>query len=375
MLIRLLVVLMFCVSLTLNMTRPIAVLFAADLGASAFQIGTLVATFSLFPIALALHAGKAADFFGDRFPVLFGTVGMGVGMLLPYLWPTMWALYASQFLVGVAHLFAVVALQNVVGKRAPDDRREHHFGMFSTAVSLANVAGPVTGGFLAEHFSFTSAYLGAVVASIFAAAISLLLPADRPTKAEPDPAKPSSLSLLKSPLIQRALLSSALVLYSRDIFTTYFPLYAQDFGISVLMIGWILSIQGLSMVLVRAFLPRLTARFGRDRILVASICTAGIAFVLVPTTQSGALLAILSAIMGVGLGCGQPLSMVETYNASPKARTGEVLGLRMTANRLSQFAAPLLFGVIGSSFGLLSIFFISGSFLLGGSYLVRPRKT
>jgi MFS family permease len=375
MLIRLLVVLMFCVSLTLNMTRPIAVLFAADLGASAFQIGTLVATFSLFPIALALHAGKAADFFGDRFPVLFGTLGMGVGMLLPYLWPTMWALYASQFLVGVAHLFAVVALQNVVGKRAPDDRREHHFGMFSTAVSLANVAGPVTGGFLAEHFSFTTAYLGAVVASIFAAAISLLLPADRPTKAEPDPAKPSSLSLLKSPLIQRALLSSALVLYSRDIFTTYFPLYAQDFGISVLMIGWILSIQGLSMVLVRAFLPRLTARLGRDRILVASICTAGIAFVLVPTTQSVALLAILSAIMGVGLGCGQPLSMVETYNASPKARTGEVLGLRMTANRLSQFAAPLLFGVIGSSFGLLSIFFISGSFLLGGSYLVRPRKT
>jgi predicted MFS family arabinose efflux permease len=357
------------------MTRSIAVLFAVDLGASTFQIGTLVAIYALFPIMLAIHAGKAADIVGERIPILFGMIGMALGMVLPWAYPGLEAIYVSQLLVGVAHLFAVISLQNFIGRRSPDDRREHYFGMFSTSVSLANVAGPVTGGFLAQHFYFTSAYLGAVAVGVFAALLSLALPSDRPAKTVKEPGHPSTLSLLKSPLIRRALLSSALVLYSRDVFVTYFPLYAQGYGISVLVIGWILSIQGLSMVLVRSFLPRLTAFFGRDRVLIVSICTAGLAFMLVPTTQSALLLGIIGAVMGMGLGCGQPLSMVETYNASPKARTGEVLGLRMSANRLSQFAAPLFFGIVGSSLGVLSIFLISGAFLLGGGYLVRPRKT
>lgn len=367
------IVLMFCASLMLNMTRSIAVLFAIDLGASTFEIGTLVAIYSLFPIVLAIHAGKATDIVGERIPIFFGLLGMAAGMALPWLYPGIEAIYVSQLLVGVGQLFAVISLQNFIGRRSSEEQRERFFGMFSTTVSLANVAGPVTGGYLAQHFHFASAYLGAVAVGVLATLLSLALPSDRPAKTVKEPGHPSSLSLLKSPLIRRALLSSALVLYSRDVFVTYFPLYAQSYGISVLVIGWILSIQGLSMVLVRTFLPLLTGRFGRDRVLVISICIAGLAFILVPTTQSVLLLGLFASLMGMGLGFGQPLSMIETYNASPKSRTGEVLGLRMSANRLSQFGAPLFFGLVGASLGVMSIFVISGAFLLGGAYLVRPR--
>jgi len=183
----------------------------------------------------------------------------------------------------------------------------------------------------------------------------------------------NSFTLLRSPLLRKALAISALVLYSRDIYVAYFPLYASHLGISDSTIGWIVAIQGLAMVPVRLFLARLTEVAGRDEVLLFSIITAGVSFLLIPFVKSASLLLLLSAIMGVGLGCGQPLSLTTTYHVSPKERTGEVLGLRLASNRLSQLIAPLFFGVVGSWGGLAAVFYISGHFC-SGEHLSRRKK-
>lgn len=78
--------------------------------------------------------------------------------------------------------------------------------------------------------------------------------------------------------------------------------------------------------------------------------------------------------MGLGLGCGQPISMTTTYNASPPGRTGEVLGLRIATNRFFQLVAPTFFGVIGGSVGMTGIFLFSGVFLVGGSLFFRKQE-
>jgi MFS family permease len=184
----------------------------------------------------------------------------------------------------------------------------------------------------------------------------------------------ASLGLLKLPELRRALIASALALYSRDIFVAYFPLYADSVGISASGIGWILSIQGMMMVAVRFFLTRLTDGFGRDRVLAGSIVIAGLSFLFMPFTHNAVLLGVLGALMGAGLGCGQPLSMATTYNASPKSKTGEALGLRLMVNRLSQLIAPMFFGVIGASLGLISVFVASGVFLLAGTLAIGTRS-
>src|SRR5690606_30105858 len=117
-------------------------------------------------------------------------------------------------------------------------------------------------------------------------------------------------------------------------------------------------------------LPRITFWLGRDKVLSISIIVAGIAFFLMPFTGNIFLLGLYSCLMGFGLGCGQPLSMSTTYSASPKSRTGEVLGLRISTNRLSQLIAPLFFGLIGTWMGVISVFLISGIFLFSGTYFL-----
>ncbi|MDF2787502.1 MAG: transporter [Neobacillus sp.] len=184
----------------------------------------------------------------------------------------------------------------------------------------------------------------------------------------------ASIRLLQNPLLQKALFSSALVLYSKDVFVAYFPLFAKKFNISDSTIGIIIADQGLAMIVVRVFLPKLIDILGREKILISSIIIAEISFLLLPFASNSILMAMLSCLMGFGLGCGQPLSMTTTYNASPKSKTGEVLGLRITINRLSQLIAPLFFGLIGTWIGIVSVFLVSGAFLVSGTSFIKTVK-
>lgn len=357
-------------------TRPLVSLYASDMGASTFDIGLLTATFSFIPLLFTIKAGKIADQLGDRLPVVCGSFGLALGMGAPYVFHTIWALYLSQALVGVAHIFMNISLQNVIGNKASKAQRNHYYNLFSLAISVGGLIGPIVGGYISEQFSFQGAFLSMMMIGILPILFSFCVPniIFGENKKEVDQSRKTSFALLQNPVLRKALATSALVLYSRDIYVAYFPLYAAALGISTTMIGSILTAQGLAMVIIRAFLTKLTERFGGDMVLHLSINAAGLAFILTPVAHNVYFFILLSVLMGAGLGSGQPLSMTTTYNSSPRSRTGEVLGLRLMVNRLSQSSSSLLFGLIGTWGGVAPIFYISGLFLIGGSYYTKSKR-
>ncbi len=376
MVLRVVLIIVFSFQLMIQLTRPLLPLYATNLGASTLEIGILTAVYAFFPLLFAIHAGKITDRIGDRIPIIFGMIFASLGLLIPYLIQTLWSLYISQIIVGMSHIFIIISLQNVLGNAATKENRDHYFGIFSMVVALSQFIGPVIGGYLAEYTSysfafFVSAIIGSVpIVTAFWIPVLVAKKLEEPVPEEGG----SALKLLKIPLLRKALAGSALVLYSRDIFVAYFPLYAASLNISDSNIGWIIALQGLAMVPIRFFLAKLTVWMGRERLLLTSILVAGISFVIIPFTSNVPLLMLLAITMGAGLGCGQPLSMTTIYNASPKSKTGEVLGLRLATNRISQLIAPILFGVIGSGAGLISVFLVSGTFLMGGAFLTHSKE-
>src|SRR5690348_6316266 len=114
----------------LNMTsfrasKMLVSLFAIELHASQFMIGVLIALYSLLPVLLALHAGKVADRFGVRWPMIIGSSGFAAVLLIPFLFPVLASLYVSAMLIGVFHMMYNVAVQKLVGMlgRAEDRAR------------------------------------------------------------------------------------------------------------------------------------------------------------------------------------------------------------------------------------------------------------
>lgn len=371
---RKILVLTFGFQFILNISRPTFPLYAHQMGATTFTIGLLTATYAVLPLFLAISAGKIVDKIGDRLPIIGGMTGLGLGMTLPWIWPSLTSLFLSQLVMGLSSIFVNISLQNVLGNTAPPEQRNSYYSYFSTINSLAFVIGPLASGYLIQHVSFNSVFIMGVLTYLISIMCTRYLPNIKQAKEQEKVSLAESISLLKVVPLRKALIGSALSVYSRDIFIAYFPLYALQRNIPVDVSGRILALQGLAMVMVRIVLPKLY-RFGVKNILNISIIIGGLSFlgIALSTTIFG--MSFWSILIGLGLGCGQPISMNVAYNSSPKSRTGEVLGLRLSLNRLSQLSAPMLFGMLGSSLGLVSIFYTGGFLLLGGSWMIRSKRT
>lgn len=358
--------------MNVSLVRPLIPQYANALGASTFEVGLIASSFAFFPLILAVFVGRLTDRIGSRLPATVGALGSVCGLLIPVFYPTLWALYASQLAIGTAHLLSMVAIQNVVGFLSTSRNRDHWFGLFALAGSLGIFAGPVLGGIMADKFSFQFAYLVAALIACASLIVALLLTDTRRSAKHRDEKQQGKISdLLHMPAMRMALITSALVLYSRDIFVAYFPLYGLHIGLSSTEIGWIIGVQAFAVVIVRFRLGHITNVLGRNRALIASIALAAASFVLVPFGNSILMLMLLSLLMGFGLGCGQPISMATAFNEAPKGRQAEVLGLRLASNRLSQLVAPVLFGAIGTVFGLAAVFYTSSVLLVTGSWAAR----
>jgi hypothetical protein len=96
-----------------------------------------------------------------------------------------------------------------------------------------------------------------------------------------------------------------------------------------------------------------------------------VAFVTFPLTTNALLLGAAAFVLGLGLGCGQPLSMILAFNAAPAGRSAEGIAMRLAVSYGAHVVIPPVFGVIGTGLGLAPIFWTCAVLLAGGSFLNR----
>ncbi|GEL77092.1 MFS transporter [Tenuibacillus multivorans] len=365
-------------SIALRGSRPIVSLYADIMGASPLIIGFLVSSFALLPMLFAIQAGKWLDNYGAKRIALLGSVGMIISLVLPVFFPTLLMLFVNQFIIGISHVCVLVSLQKTIGNLPGN--RDFLIASFSIAGSIGEFIGPSFTGLLFEQSGFRVTFIVMIITVVVSTLIVTLLPANKSVQNKGKDShkttekKSSTLAMLKKVNLRKALIISGLVLYSKDLFVGYFPVYGNNIGLTPSQIGLVISLVSGMAIVVRMLQFTLVKKFGRSLVLFSTLILSGIAFVLVPTSTSMIYLSIFALMLGAGLGLGQPLSIVYTLNVSPVPRHGEVLGLRLTFNRASQFVAPFVFGAIGQVAGIAPVFYLSGAFLLLGSYFTRMKE-
>jgi len=63
--------------------------------------------------------------------------------------------------------------------------------------------------------------------------------------------------------------------------------------------------------------------------------------------------------------------MVITYNRAPEGRSGEAMGLRQSVQKFTEVLVPLIFGTLGSAFGIGAAFWMDGVLLGAGALIMR----
>lgn len=350
-------------------------LYALELGASAAAVGVLAALFAVFPLLLAVRAGRISDRFGVRTPIVCGVLTMAAGLALAVATPTIAWLFVCPALIGLGHIFFHVAIHNLVGSLGADADRTRNFATFSLGISVAAFIGPSLAGFAIDLVGFRAAF--AILAFVAAApAVHVLvhrtlIPA-RVRHEEQEEGR-SALDLLAIPALRRALIMSGVALTGIELFSFYLPIYGRSIGLSPSVIGMVLSSYAVAGFIVRAFMHRLAQRYTELGVLSGSLFVAAAAYFAVPVLADGWLLAGAAFALGLALGSAQPLTIILTYNHAPAGRSGEALGMRIMANKVTQIAVPLAFGGFGAALGAAPVFLATATFLLAAGLLSLRR--
>ena len=357
-------------------SKVLVSLFAIELGAPQFIIGVMIAMYSLLPALLALQVGKLTDRFGVRLPMLFGSLGMTVALLLPWLFSSMAALYASAALIGVSHMMCNVAAQNLVGSLGGAEDRTRNFSNYALVMAVGSFLGPLAGGISIDAFGHARSYL--YVAAIPLVPIMILAFA-REVRAGPrvrseEEQAVLSTSLLANPTLRRTLISSAMAVTGQDLFQFYMPIYGHSVGLSASAIGVVLGMFGVSAFFVRIWLPALVKRWGPETVFMVSLYVSALAFLLFPLFGTAVALGAIALVLGLGMGCAQPVTLMLIYGRAPEGRSGEALGMRVTINQFTHIVVPIVFGSLGSAFGVAPVFLINALILAGGGMLNRNIK-
>ena len=346
-------------------------LFAVDQGATPFVVGSVVALYALFPAVLALPAGRMTDRLGYKIPLVFGTGGVCVALLLPFVWPTMTTLYVTASVIGLAFMALQLATQTLAGAIAKPEERARNFSLLSLGFACANFSGPLLTGFLIDQVGYAWTFFSIAMPLVPAIIICLTgtrwIPKSVHAKAEA--VRGGMFDLLKIKALRDTLIASGIVSAAWDVYQFFMPIYGRSLGLSATAIGAVMSAFAVSIILVRLVLPFVLRRTGEVQLLTYAMFVAAASFCLFPLFSGAWALAAASFLLGIGCGVGQPLSMTLVFNASPKARAAEATGMRITVNQVTHFVIPLLFGLVGSVAGYAVVFFTNAGGLVVGGYL------
>jgi MFS family permease len=357
-------------------SKVLVSLFAIELGASQFIIGIMIAMYSLLPALLALQVGKLADRLGSRIPMLIGSAGVTLGLLLPWAFQSMMALYASAALIGVSHMVFNVSAQTAVGAVGGAEDRTRNFSNYALIMAVGSFLGPLAGGISIDYFGHARSYLYVAafpLVPVVVLALAGRVGRGRRVKSEEEQAVLST-GILSNPVLRRTLIASAMAVTAQDLFQFYMPIYGHSVGLSASAIGVVLGMFGIAAFIVRIWLPKLVKRWGPETVFNTSLFVAAASFVMFPFFDSAIMLCAVALVLGLGMGCAQPVTLMLVYSRAPEGRSGEALGMRVTINQFTHIVVPVVFGTLGSVFGIAPVFWINSLILVGGGLLQRgPR--
>lgn len=165
-------------ALTINLDTTIVNValpsLARELDADTRDLLWVVDGYNLAFAALVLAMGSLSDRFGRRPSLVLGLAAFGISSGVAALVDSVEALIALRFVMGVSAALVFPTTLSIIAN-AYTERRERAtaLGIWGAAVGVGVALGPITGGFLLEHFSWHSVFWALVPVAVLTIGMAL----------------------------------------------------------------------------------------------------------------------------------------------------------------------------------------------------------
>jgi len=362
--------------------RFILTLHASAQDASPLQIGVLLGLLMAGPMLLSVQFGRWSDRTG-----YVRLCAIGISMLLAAnLLSAMSAatgmglapMYVASVMTGSGYMLVHVAVNNAVGKLTPGTHTADAFSVLAMSLSLSGLVGPLLSGLAIDYRGFRDAYLAMAGFALASGALVWWASCRYPLQGQEVARhkRGSFADLVREPRLRAVFVVSGLLSMAWDLFSFLAPLQGVSSGLSATATGVVVASFSVGTFAVRIVLARLTRSAGEWRILGVALVMTAAGFVAFPLLHGLWQLAGAAFVIGMSLGCAQPLSMALVYRTAPPHRVGEAAGFRIAITSFSQTALPMLFGALGAAVGFGPAFWVvSGALAAGVSVTERERRS
>jgi MFS family permease len=348
--------------------RPALSYAVLDAGGAPALLGIVSAAFAVPALLLALPAGHAVDRIGERPSLLFGSIAVIAAAVCAALaGSAIWLIFLATVLLGIGHLLSVIGEQALLANNPGVGSADSLFGLYAFAAALGQTLGPLLLTLPGGTRSTPPLTLVFLVCAGIAAAMLIVssLMRSSPRMRADSPARMLRTAgvLLRTPGLTKALLASAIVLASVDLFLAYIPALGHERGLTAVIVGAMLAMRSASSMISRFFLGPMVLWLGRRGLLVWSIAFSAIALAAMALPVPAGWLIALSALYGFAVGTCQPITMSWISELSPPGSRGLAMSLRLASNRLGQTVVPALLGAFAAATGAAGVLVITGAAL------------
>lgn len=346
-----------------SLILPFLPIFAQDMGASAFVVGLLLTTFSLFQFISAPIAGSLSDRYGRKPMLLISQFATLVSFLLLAFANSLWMLFLSRAVDGLLGSNATIA-KAYLSDITPNKDKSKVFGISGVAFAIGFMIGPILGGTMAQTSYSIPSFLasGITLVSIVFTILALPETVKNPKSILDRLQKKSRINIkllnmnqishyFKNKSVNQQLIEFLMYALSMAIFTSNFAIFArQKFDATTQQIGLSMTVIGATSVLFRGYLlPKLIDRFKERHLERVGVSLMILGLVIGLLSQNYYQLLIMITIFATGAGMNYPLMMGDISRSVDEKEQGAIIGVANSLDSMAHIVGPLLGGYLLSS--------------------------
>ncbi|MDQ3180196.1 MAG: MFS transporter [Acidobacteriota bacterium] len=340
-----------------GMVIPILPFFAETepFNATPFEIGLLLASYSVMQFIFSPILGRLSDKYGRR-PVLFlSLLGSAIGYLVIGFGLALWVVFLGRIIGGITG-GNISTAQAYIADVTTRENRARGMGLFGAAFGLGFILGPAIAGILSKYGIHVPFLFAAVLSFANAVALYFFLPETRNKETHKNLVTKNRFAVLfeslKDSRFTTITILYFLVITAFSIMTTAFVLYTMfRFGYNAEQNGYLFAYIGfLAIIMQGALFGRLAQKFGEAwLVVVGCLLLVGSLFV-VPFVGpgSGGLVGLLVGIGFFALGnalSSPALTSLASKNADEHEQ-GKALGIMQSAASLARAVGPIIGGFL-----------------------------
>jgi MFS family permease len=355
---------------------PVLALSARELGASVGTAALTVALLGVGQLAGALPSGSLAARIGERRALMVAAAVEAGAMAAALLAHSVWVLGAAVFAMGLSGALFGLARQAYLTEIVPVSMRARALSTLGGVHRIGLFAGPFIGAAVVAWRGIAGAYGVAVVASIAAFLLVLLVPdlTAHHERASGGLPRRSVWSVLLEHRRTLLTLGTGIlaIAAARGARASLLPLWAEHIGLSAADTSLVFGIAGALDMLLFYPAGAVMDRFGRAWIAVPTVVILGLGMMALPLTDSMPALTAVALVMALGNGIGSGIVMTLGADAAPAdARPQFLGGWRLFAD-FGLAAGPLLISAITVVAPLaVACLGLGGLAIAGGGWLAR----